>query len=168
LPGKQTREPLGAFIEARFPTLPDNVRVIEAGDDTSSYPLMDECDVGLVFTSTTGFELALQGKPVIVSGRTHYREKGLTLDATSPEHFEKLLDEALFEPSAYEPDVELVRRYAYLFFFRSVLDSPGVVEHVPGLARITVRDLDELAPGRSDSVDRICDGILGVGDFLPR
>ncbi|TML19399.1 MAG: hypothetical protein E6G39_01680 [Actinobacteria bacterium] len=167
LPGKQTREPLGAFIEQRFPTPPSNVRIIAAEADTSSYPLMDECDVGLVFTSTTGLELALQGKPVIVAGRTHYRDKCFTLDATSPEHFEKLLDEALFEPSAYVPDVEMVRRYAYLFFFRSALASPGVVEHIPGLARITVRDLDELAPGRNESLDRICDGILGGGDFLP-
>jgi hypothetical protein len=167
LPGKQTREPLGAFIAQRFPTLPANVRIIAAEADTSSYPLMDACDVGLVFTSTTGLELALQGKPVIVAGRTHYRGKGFTHDATSPEDYEKLLDEALFEPAAYVPDVELVRRYAYLFFFRSALDSPGVIEHVPGLARITVRDLYELAPGRNDSLDRICDGILGIGDFLP-
>jgi len=143
------------------------VRVITAEDDTSSYPLMDECDVGLVFTSTTGLELALQGKPVIVAGRTHYRDKGFTLDATSPEHFEKLLDEALFDPLACVPDIELVRRYAYLFFFRSALDSPGVEEHIPGLARITVRDLDELEAGRNESLDRICDGILGIGDFLP-
>ena len=90
LPGKQTREPLGAFIEQRFPTLPSNVRIISAEADTSSYPLMDACDVGLVFTSTTGLELALQGKPVIVAGRTHYRGKGFTHDATSPEDFEKI------------------------------------------------------------------------------
>jgi hypothetical protein len=167
LPGKQTREPLGAFLDDRFPQLPPNVRVITPESDVSSYPLMDACDLGLVYTSTTGLELALTGRPVIVAGRTHYRGKGLTLDATSPEHFEKLLNAVLDDPAGHRPDVELTRRYAYLFFFRSTLASPGVVEHVPGLARITVRDLCELEPGRNESVDRICDGILGLADFVP-
>jgi hypothetical protein len=166
LPGKQTREPLGAFLADRFPELPANVRVITPESDVSSYPLMDACDVGLVYTSTTGLELALSGKPVVVAGRTHYRGKGFTLDARSPEHFEKLLGEALEDPATFTPDIERVRRYAHLFFFKSPLASPGVEEHVPGLARITVRDLDELAPGRNESLDRLCSSILYGGDFL--
>jgi hypothetical protein len=167
LPGKQTREPLGAFLDDRFPQMPPNVRVITPESDVSSYPLMDACDVGLVYTSTTGLELALSGRPVIVAGRTHYRGKGFTLDARSPEHFEKLLGEALDVPSDFTPDVELVRRYAHLFFFRSAFESPGVEEHVPGLARIKIHDLEELAPGRDESLDRICDGILGLAAFVP-
>ena len=104
---------------------------------------------------------------MIVAGKTHYREKGFTLDADSPAHYEKLLDDVLDDPSAYSPDPELARRYAYLFFFRTPIDSPGVVEHVPALARLTIEDLSDLAPGRDASLDRICAGILGEGDFLP-
>jgi hypothetical protein len=167
LPGKETREPLGAFLAERFPVLPANVRVIAADDPTSSYPLMEASDLGLVFTSTTGMELALNGTPVIVAGRTHYRDKGFTIDVSSPEEFEAALDKALADPSLVAPDVERARRYAYLFFFRAPVRSPGVEEHVPGLARITVEDLAELAPGADADVDRICDGILGGGDFSP-
>lgn len=167
LPGKQTREPLGGHLDERFPVLPPNVRVIAPDDNTSSYPLMEACDVGLVFTSTTGLELAMTGKPVIVAGRTHYRDKGFTLDAESPEHFGRLLDAVLADPVAHAPDPEVVQRYAHLFFFRAPFDSYGVVEHVPGLAEIRVRDLSELAPGANASLDRLCDGILGGGDLLP-
>ena len=167
LPGKQTREPIGAFIESRFPVLPTNVRVIGATDPTSSYPLMMASDAGLVFTSTTGLELAIRGKPVIVAGRTHYRDKGFTVDVATPEEFRAALDKVLADPGALAPDLDLARRYAYLFFFRAPIDSPGVEEHVLGLARITVRDLAELAPGRNPSLDRICDGILYGGDFSP-
>lgn len=167
LPGKQTREPIGAFIDSRFPVLPPNVRVVGATDPTSSYPLMLASDAGLVFTSTTGLELAIRGKPVIVAGRTHYRDKGFTVDVATPEEFVAALDKALADPAALAPDLELARRYAYLFFFRAPVDSPGVEEHVLGLARITVRDLDELASGRNPSLDRICDGILGGADFSP-
>ena len=166
LPGKQTREPLGAFLTERFPKLPTNVRVITPESDVSSYPLMDACDVGLVYTSTTGLELALSGKPVIVAGRTHYRGKGFTLDARSPAHFEKLLGDVIEDPSAFTPDIERVRRYAHLFFFKSAVVSPGVEEHVPGLARITIHNLDELAPGRNESLDRLCSSLLDGGDFL--
>ena len=35
------------------------------------------------------------------------------------------------------------------------------MEHVPGLARLTIRSLDKLAPGHNPAVDRICDEILG-------
>ena len=167
LPGKQTREPLGEFVRQRFPELPPNVRLIDADDPTSSYPLMDAADVGLVFTSTTGMELALSGTPVIVAGSTHYRGKGFTLDAESPDDFERLLGQVLEAPERVAPDVELARRYAYLFFFRAPIGSPGVVEHVPGLARITVRELQELEPGRNPDVDRICEGILNGRSFIP-
>lgn len=163
LPGKQTREPLGAFLAERFGELPANVRVLAADDPTSSYPLMAAADVGLVFTSTTGVELALAGTPVIVAGRSHYRGKGFTLDVSSPEEFAATLDAVLDDPDAHAPDAELARRYAYLFFFRAPVASPGVEEHVLGLARITVRDLAELAPGADGDVDRICDLIL-TGD----
>ena len=167
LPGKQTREPIRAFLDDRFPRLPPNVRIVDATDPTSSYPLMMASDAGLVFTSTTGLELAIRGKPVIVAGQTHYRDKGFSVDVSTPEEFTAALDKALADPASLVPDVELARRYAYLFFFRAPINSPGVEEHVLGLARITVRDLAELEPGRNQSVDRICDGILNRADFVP-
>ena len=69
-------------------------------------------------------------------------------------------------PERSTPDAGRARRYANLFFFETPVPSPGVEEHVLGLARITVGHLDELAPGRNEGVDRICDGILHDGDFL--
>jgi hypothetical protein len=61
----------------------------------------------------------------------------------------------------------MARRYAYMFFFRAPVASPGVEEHVLGLARLTIEDLYQLEPGHFDDLDRICDGILGQGDFGP-
>lgn len=168
LTGKQTRERLGDFLAERYPVLPPNVKVILPEDNTSSYPLMEACDVGLVLTSTVGMELALAGKPVVVAGRTHYRDKGFTLDADSADHYRKLVETALEDPAGNAPDRELARRYAYLFFFRNAMAAPGVEEHVTGLCRLTVQDVAELAPGQDEDLDRICDGILGIGDFLPR
>ena len=160
LAGKQTREPLSKFLRGRYPELPPNVRLIGAEDDTSSYTLMEASDLGLVFASTTGLELALTGTPVIVAGSTHYRGKGFTIDVDSPAHFRSSIDRVLEDPAGFRPDVDMARRYAYLFFFRAPVASPGVEEHLPGLAQITIGGLDELRPGVNESVDRICDTIL--------
>jgi hypothetical protein len=168
LAGKQTREPIGDFVHARYPTVPSNVRLVEASDPTSSYPLMEASDVGLVLTSTTGLELGLLGTPVIVAGNTHYRDKGFSIDVSSPAELVAALAKALDDPASVAPDVALARRYAHLFFFKAPVNAPGVAEHIPGLARITMSDLTELEPGANPSVDRICDGILEGRDFGPR
>lgn len=168
LSGRETREPIGRFIETRFPVLPPNVTVIGADDPRSSYPLMEASDVGLAFASTAGLELALYDTPVIVAARTHYRGRGFTIDVSSPEEFERALDATLADPAAHAPDRDLARRYGWLFFFGAPIRSPGVEEHVLGLARLTVSDLQEMAPGADPEIDRICDGILGLGDFGPK
>lgn len=166
-PDRQTREPILSFLHERFPVLPPNISVVGADDTTSSYGLMADTDFGMVYTTTVGLELALRGKPVIVAGQTHYRSKGFTVDVSNPVEFQSAIVRLLADPAACAPDRDLVRRYAYLLFLRVPLPSPGVEEHVRGLARITVKDLHELAPGRSATLDRLCDGILGRGDFVP-
>ena len=160
LPGKQTREPMLAVIEAQVGTLPPNVRVVEPTDPQSSYPLMEASDLGLVYTSTTGLELALRGVPTVVAGETHYRDKGFTLDVDDPEDFRATVTAALDDPAAHAPDADLARRYAHLFFFEAPVGSPGVEEHVQGLVRLTTNRLADLAPGVDPDVDRICDVIL--------
>jgi len=160
LPGKQTREPLEPFLRSAFPELPENVRIIAPDDPMSSYPIMAACDLGLVFTSTTGLELALAGKPVVVAGQTHYRDKGFTVDVSDREEYVAQLGALVDDPSSRAPDVDLVRRYAHMFFFKAPVASPGVEEHVLGLARITVDDIDDLRPGVDPDLDRICGVIL--------
>jgi hypothetical protein len=137
------------------------VRIVGATDPTSSYPLMAASDAVLVFTSTTGLEAAMRGVPVIVAGQTHYRGKGFTVDVATPGEYEAALEKVLDDPASFRPDPERVARYAYTFFFRAPVATPGVEEHVLGLARITVDDLTELAPGANAAVDEICDLILG-------
>jgi hypothetical protein len=166
LPGKMTREAIEPFLARRFAGLPPNVTVIGPDDDRSSYSLMEQSDVGLVYTSTTGLEMAMAGKPVVVAGETHYRGKGFTVDPGSPQEFRDTVVGLLDRPDAYRPDIEMARRYAYFLFFRLPVGTPGVEEHVLGLARITAEP-DDLAPGADAGLDRICDGILHGGDLGP-
>lgn len=162
---KPTREPIGDAIAGAYPELPPNVRVIPPDDPISSYPLMTDSDAVTVLTSTVGLEAALRGVPVLVTGKTAYRGKGFTHDATDPEQYWNLIDEVLADPEAARPDLDWVERYGYLFFFRTPFQSPGVTEPVPGIARIDT-DLSRLEPGVQPDLDRICAGILDGGDLF--
>ena len=167
LPGKQTRDSLEEYVRRHHPDLPPNIRLVPASDTISSYELIDECDVGLVYTSTTGLELALAGKPVIVSGEVHYRGKGFTVDVSDPEEFASTLAQAFTAPEDLLTDPERARRYAHFFWFRAPIESPLVTEPLPGLARLTTTDLDDLRPGANDAVDRICRMILAGPSETP-
>lgn len=166
LPGKETRDSLAYFIRERWPLLPPNITLVGPEDLQSSYALMDASDVGLVYTSTTGLEMALTGRPVLVAGDTHYRGKGFTVDVGGPEDFKAQLAKALSDPGSLRPDVEKARRYAHFFFFRAPIRAPYVIEPLPGLARLTTDDLRDLAPGANPGLDRICTGILEGASFV--
>lgn len=161
LPGKRTRDPVGDHVARVWDPLPSNVTVVPASDPQSSYDLMDRADLGLVYTSTTGLEMALSGKPVVVAGMTHYAGKGFTVDPRDRASYLSCVEELLTDPSAGGIDVEAAREYAHYFFFRAPIPTVGVVEPLPGLARITVTDVAELAPGRNTDIDRLCDAVLG-------
>ena len=96
---------------------------------------------------------------------THYRGKGFTIDVESKAGLIDAIDEVLTDPQSHEPDVDLARRYAHLFFFKAPYRSVAVDEPLPGLARITVDRLDDLGPGRDPRLDRLCDAVLGRADF---
>lgn len=167
LRGKQTREPIIAILEKRGIELPPNVRLVPADDITSSYTLMEQADIGLVYTSTTGLELALNGTPVLVAGNTHYRGKGFTVDPDDADGWTRSCEAMLDDPAAFAPDLELARRYAWLFFYAVPFEFPFVDEPRLGLARITTSDLDDLRPGHHEDLDRLCDGLLAGTDLGP-
>lgn len=166
LPMKATRDSLHAHLDRCWPHLPPNVSIIAPDDLTSSYPLMEACDLGLVYTSTTGLELALEGKPVIVAGDVHYRGKGFTTDVANEHEFLLALDAGLRDPASLVADPARARCYAHFFWFRAPVRAVGVREPYPGLARLTIESDAELAPGANPDLDWICSAILDGHEFV--
>lgn len=156
-------------IEREFPALPPNVRVVPPWSPISSYTLMDLSDVGLVYASTTGLEMAVRGRPVFVLGKVHYRAKGFTHDPATPSEYLKSLEDVCARGGRLDrASVELARRYAYFLFFRLSVpfhfvefkradDLPAFSE--AGLAAIRGGD-----PG----LDRLADAILGEAPAVAR
>lgn len=152
------------IVRRALPELPEHVRVVPPESKINTYDLMDLADLGLVYTTTVGLEMAILGLPVVVAGRTHYAQKGFTLDPSTQQQYFALLDSALRNPSASAPDarqIALARRYAYRFFFDYPFHVPW---HLIGFwDDIGKRPLKEILGGEvSDRYQAAADALLGT------
>ena len=114
-------------IEKNFPTLPEHIHLVRPGDRTNTYDLVETTDFGIVYTTTVGLEMAMTGLPVVVTGKTHYAEKGFTLDPANWQDYESILSKLVADPAAMrlsQKQVEQAWLYAYLFFFEFSLPFP--------------------------------------------
>jgi hypothetical protein len=166
VPMQETREQVAAVLAARYPCLPPHINIVSPESDLSSYMLMRMSDVGLVYTSTTGLEMALDGKPVIVAGQTHYAGKGFTHDVTDREEYRALLNRLNDLGPLPVEAVERARRYAYLFFFRFMLPFPAITTLPRGRLRFNFERLDDLRSGSWPEIDLICRAILNGTPFI--
>lgn len=105
-----------------MPELPEHVMVVPPNSDLNTYDLIDLADLGLVYTTTVGLEMAAAGIPVIVAGRTHYRARGFTYDPESLDEYFNTIERLL----TTRPEVNraLADRYAYRFFFDYPFEFP--------------------------------------------
>ena len=165
LSGRESRERMEEALHKRLPRLPSNVHIVSAEDSVSSYELMETADFGLVYTSTTGLEMALQGKPVIVAGQTHYRDRGFTIDVNTHEEFVSAVNEQLDEDTRFQPDIELVERYAHLLFFKSTYSDFGLTEPIRGLCKIDPLRVIEASKNPSNDLHRIVTTIAERKNF---
>jgi hypothetical protein len=167
LSGRESREEMEVIVRSRVKNIPDNVIIIPSNDPTNSYQLMREADFGLVYSSTTGMEMVLTGKPVIVAAKTHYRNKGFTIDVDTSGDFERAIDSLVSDPSDFVPNLQLARRYAYLFFFRAAFSSMGVSEPIRGLVRMTSEKPLELLGPENIDIQRFVSAMALRGSFNP-
>lgn len=131
---KYTKGPsVGDIVDELFPELPESVRLIRANDPFNTYDLISIASLGLTYTTTVGMEMAMHGLPVVVSGNTHYRDRGFTLDPASWEEYFKILDSFRAAPESFiytEEDVRRAKRYAYRFFFDYPFPYPWHLLHM--------------------------------------
>ncbi len=118
-PGEQRTEGT-SLAEVVRPEMGPNIRLVPADSPLNTYDLIEIADAGLVFTTTVGLEMAMSGLPVVVAGRTHYRQRGFTFDPETLDDYFRILDALIADPARHRPDearVRLAWKYAYHFFF---------------------------------------------------
>jgi hypothetical protein len=127
----ETRFPEGTsmaeVVQQTLPELPEHVHMIPADASVNTYDIIEIADLGLVYTTTVGMEMAMRGVPVIVAGVTHYRGKGFTLDPDSWDSYYEAIERVLQSPSEQrlsKQQLKDVWQYAYHFFFEFTLPFP--------------------------------------------
>ena len=103
-----------------LPELPENIYLIGPTDKVNTYDLVEIADLGIVYTTTVGMEMAMAGLPVVVAGKTHYRDRGFTHDPDSWVDYYKTIGKIIEDPKSFRLDenkTKLAWNYAYRFFF---------------------------------------------------
>lgn len=111
---------MAEVVKQSLPNLPENIHLVLADASVNTYDLIEMADLGLVYTTTVGMEMAMTGVPVIVAGFTHYRGKGFTFDPDSWQAYFETIDRILKTPDDFrlsEQQINDVWHYAYRFFF---------------------------------------------------
>ncbi len=162
-----SRQLLMAEIRGLFPTLPHNVFVIPPESQVSTYAAMEQCDTVIIYNTKTGIEISSMGIPVIVAGEAWIRNKGFSLDASSPVEYRRLLDQLPLMERLSPQELQRARKYAFHFFFRRMIPLPFInpVEPKAAKMRLDLNGLDELYPGKYPGLDIICEGVLKSADF---
>jgi hypothetical protein len=160
--GIASRQPVVQEIERAFPSMPGNVFVIPPESRISTYAVMEACNAVIIYGTKTGVELTSLGVPVVVAGEAWIRNKGVTIDATSAEHYFQVLDRLPYRARMSVDTIARARKYAYHFFFRRMIPvtlvAPTGMKDPP--FRVDVSRLEDLLPGRDKGLDVICDGII--------
>lgn len=162
-----SRQPIITEIKSAIPELPANVFIIPPESRISTYVVMEQCDAVVIYGTKTGVELTSSGIPVIVAGEAWIRNKGVTLDATSPHEYFTLLDRLPLRMRMDNATIQRARKYAYHFFFRRMIPLECIKPaSFPAPYRVQISGLDDLLPGRDPGLDIICKGILHGSDFV--
>ncbi|MBN2556289.1 MAG: hypothetical protein JXA97_10165 [Anaerolineales bacterium] len=115
------------IVRSALPDLPEHVILVPPESKINTYDLIEMAQLGLVYTTTVGMEMAMAGLPVVVAGATHYRGKGFTYDPETLAGYVDTLDRLTRDGKTLllsDAQVELAWRYAHRFFFEYPFPFP--------------------------------------------
>ena len=117
-------------VKGALKEIPENIHLIGPLEKVNTYDLMEIANLGLVYTTTTGLEMSMNGIPVIACGETHYRKRGFTLDPMTWDEYYALIDKMLQSKTTLtQTQIETAWEYAYRFFFEYPLAFPWRLMH---------------------------------------
>jgi hypothetical protein len=154
------------LIQNNFPALPSHIRVIPAEEEISPLEFFELVDGGITVYGTSGLELALHGKPVILAGEAHYGLKGFTYDGLTVDSYRDLLRRVPSLKPLTEEQKRLARQYAYCFFMQRQVPFPVVKDPNSNWWSFQIDKREKLLPGKDPFVDFICDRIIDGQDFV--
>ncbi len=148
-----------SFYERLKTSMPANTRIVMPDESLNSYALMDEANVGLTFGSSTGIEMAMLGKPIVLAARNFYEVGANIINVRSRESLGEDLERSLGSFVTKELRREAFR-LAYYYAFKFELPFPLVSVFGVMDFKLNYEGLEALEPGRDATLDHICDYLL--------
>lgn len=140
----------------------DNISFIMPEDDISSYSLMEIANIGLVYQSTVGIEMACKGKVVLVASGSMISDLPFVTTINSEDGYENILDGCLKIPFDNKSTTiaRMAYRYAYGIFFRYNILFPLVGMPDPHNGVLKYTSIQDLLPNKDPNLDRIARIVL--------
>lgn len=114
------------IINRLFKRLPENIYIIEATSDISTYSFFNFIDYGLTVRGTIGCELACFGIPVFTAGTGRYSEEGFTIDSKSKKSFEKKIKNIQKYKRLSKEKIKKARIYTYGSLIAKSIPMDGI------------------------------------------
>lgn len=148
-----------AQAEAVAADLPENCRMVFPDDDVSSYTLADLAACGVVYGTTMGVEMASRGKPVVAVARGWYGRSGMVTPVRRREDYLPTVRAAAQRPASFQTALQAHRFMKHLYNEVSI-PFHWVQEKPNAKGRFTFNSPEEVGPGTSPILDRLCDMVL--------
>lgn len=144
------------WLEGLQTEFSSNIRLISPDSLVSSYDLMDNADLGLIYGSTTGLEMMALGKPIgLVPGFTLYESVPGVVLFKSPDDVNEVMDYAI----TLKPSLEYQRyafRCIYRYFYHFLLPFSLVSMKNLEETELRYKSDKELRLGADATLDQIC------------
>lgn len=158
-----TNEAVADWLRERHDSLPENVTLLDSDTDVNPYSLMEDIDVGIVYSSTIGLEMAYHGIPVVVVNDTHYRKLGFTFDPVSLTEYESFLEKG--SELSMDSDMRArAKRYAHFVFVNKQMPFPYYTQDNREIQLKPVRH-EKITPG-NEPFDTIVESVLEGGPVV--
>jgi hypothetical protein len=168
-PGKESRESVADWMmRSQVKNLP-NVRFFSPSETLSSYDLIRQAKVVLVYNSSIGLEASILGAAVLCAGRARYTQIPLTFfPATRDEYIHQLIDFLAAEYIEIPPEFSRnARRFLYHELFQESLDLSEFLRPYPNATGMTLlTDFNPETLERSLALEVIANGILKGSPFI--
>jgi len=154
------------YILNKYPDLPDNIVVLNNDTPLGARDLILSNTIAITFNGTIGLELATQGLPTLVTGDSHYMDAGVVFKIWSLKEYLDLLDNPERVISFVEDNIELAKKYAYFYFFKTLVRIPFYRDNNWAVIDWkTVADTKKLLADNSDII-KICKKIIDREDIV--
>lgn len=162
MPGiPKTVETVKQGLEKRNVSLAENTYLLDPKLPFSVYALFPHIQLGIVYTTTVGIEMAAKGLPVITTAQSPYRGFGFTWDPTDQTEYKKMLHELLQTPHSIASTSKLELAYKFIYFYQlHYFSKIGIIDDTGTEPKILIQHINDLLPKKLPAFDYFIDTIL--------